>query len=656
MFGKILIANRGEIAVRVAATARRLGVASVAVYSSVDRNALHVAACDEAYYIGPAAASDSYLNGARILEVAAACGAEAIHPGYGFLSENAAFAGACADAGIVFIGPPASAIDSMGSKIRAKALMAEAGVALVPGYHGDEQDDARLARESKRVGYPQLIKASAGGGGKGMRLVNKPGEFKDALAAARREASAAFGDERVLIERYLTAPRHIEMQVFADSQGNCVHLFERDCSIQRRHQKVLEEAPAPGLGDALRAQMGAAAIDCARAIGYVGAGTVEFLLDEDGGFYFMEMNTRLQVEHPVTEMITGLDLVEWQLRVAAGEPLPCAQNDIGKSGHAIEARIYAENPENDFMPAAGQIGYLSLPQTGNGVRVDSGVRCGDQIGIHYDPMIAKLIVHAGDRELALSKLARALGRCQILGPNTNLRFLARLTTVPEYRAASFDTGFIGKHHEQLFRVQDRERRLALVLAAAALLPALDAHGDSLPWEARDHWRMNLAASQKFTLRDAGASHEVVVSRAYGQWNFSVDDESFLLSGAWMDRQHLRVEIGNRRIEYPVLRNSASISLFFDGQAFRFSLLAPNQDAEAGLADASHPQAPMSGAVVALPVAVGDTVEPGDTLMVIEAMKMEHAIPARVRASVSEILFAVGDQVDEGDTLVLLEVE
>ncbi|MDH3535535.1 MAG: ATP-grasp domain-containing protein, partial [Gammaproteobacteria bacterium] len=320
MFSKVLIANRGEIAVRVATTARRLGIASVAVYSSADRNALHVAACDEAYCIGPAAASDSYLNAARILEVAAACGAEAIHPGYGFLSENAAFAGACADAGIVFIGPPANAIDAMGSKSRAKALMAEAGVALVPGYHGDEQDDARLAQESKKVGYPQLIKASAGGGGKGMRVVAKQGEFKDALVSARREAGAAFGDERVLIERYLAAPRHVEMQVFADSQGNCVHLFERDCSIQRRHQKVLEEAPAPGLDDMLRAQMGAAAIDCARAIGYVGAGTVEFLLDGDGGFYFMEMNTRLQVEHPVTEMITGLDLVEWQLRVAAGRP------------------------------------------------------------------------------------------------------------------------------------------------------------------------------------------------------------------------------------------------------------------------------------------------------------------------------------------------
>ncbi|MDH3535923.1 MAG: biotin/lipoyl-binding protein, partial [Gammaproteobacteria bacterium] len=380
------------------------------------------------------------------------------------------------------------------------------------------------------------------------------------------------------------------------------------------------------------------------------------LLDGDGGFYFMEMNTRLQVEHPVTEMITGLDLVEWQLRVAAGEALPRAQNDIGIHGHAIEARIYAENPENDFMPAAGRIGYLSLPQTGNGVRVDSGVRCGDQIGIHYDPMIAKLIVHADDRELALAKLTRALARCQILGLSTNLRFLAQLAAMPEYRAASFDTGFIGKHREQLFRQQDKEQRLALVLAAAALLPALDARDDLLPWDARDHWRMNLAASQNFTLQDASASHQVVASRERGQWKFSVADESFLLSGAWLDRQHLRVEVGNRRIEYPVLRDGAAIALFFDGQAFRFTLPAPKHGAAADLADASHPLAPMSGAVVALPVAVGDTVEPGDTLMVIEAMKMEHAILARVRASVSEILFAVGDQVDEGDTLVLLEVE
>ncbi len=440
MFNKILIANRGEIAVRVARSARRLGIASVAVFSDADRDALHVEACDEAFRIGGISAAESYLNAARILEVAAACGAEAVHPGYGFLSENAEFARACDAAGIVFIGPPASAIDAMGSKSEAKALMEKAGVPLIPGYHGDDQQDERLAQESRAVGYPQLIKASAGGGGKGMRRVDEESEF--AAALARREAKAAFGDDSVLIERYLARPRHVEMQVFADRHGNCLHLFERDCSIQRRHQKILEEAPAPGLDDELRERMGAAAVECARAIDYVGAGTVEFLLDEDGSFYFMEMNTRLQVEHPVTEMITGLDLVEWQIRVASGEPLPLQQGEIVAFGHAFEARVYAEAPERDFMPAAGRIRYLQLPDLDAGVRVDTGVRSGDTIGSNYDPMIAKLIVHGDDRETALSRLSQALRQFQILGPQTNLDFLGRLVGMAEFRAADFDTGFM----------------------------------------------------------------------------------------------------------------------------------------------------------------------------------------------------------------------
>ncbi len=435
MFDRILIANRGEIAVRVARTARRLGIASVAVYSDADVDAMHVEACDQAFRIGPAAVSESYLNAERILEVARASGAQAIHPGYGFLSENAAFAGACEAAGIVFIGPPASAIEAMGSKSQAKALMHDAGVPMVPGYHGEAQDETSLGAESKKIGYPQLLKASAGGGGKGMRLVEDEKDFAAALESARREASAAFGDDKMLIERYLRRPRHVEMQVFADVQGNCVHPFERDCSIQRRHQKILEEAPAPGIDDGLRARMGAAAIDCAAAIGYVGAGTVEFLLDEDGSFYFMEMNTRLQVEHPVTEMITGQDLVEWQLRVAAGEPLPLEQSQIEKTGHAFEARIYAETPAKDFMPAAGQIKFLSLPAGGQGLRIDTGVREGDMIGINYDPMIAKLIVHAEDRGAALKKLALALRHYRILDLNTNIGFLARLAAMPELAAA-----------------------------------------------------------------------------------------------------------------------------------------------------------------------------------------------------------------------------
>ena len=660
MFSKILIANRGEIAVRVASTARQLGIASVAVYSSADNQALHVEVCDEAYCIGAAAASESYLNATRILEVASQCAAMAIHPGYGFLSENAAFARACEVAGIAFIGPPASAIETMGSKSQAKALMEAAGVPLIPGYHGDEQQDDKLAAESKRVGYPQLIKASAGGGGKGMRLVEAEKDFTEALLSARREASAAFGDDKMLIERYLGKPRHVEMQIFAYSHGNCVHLFERDCSIQRRHQKVLEEAPAPGLSEELRKRMGEAAIDCAKAIGYVGAGTVEFLLDADDSFYFMEMNTRLQVEHPVSEMITGQDLVEWQLRVASGEPLPLQQQQIVVQGHALEARIYAENPQRDFMPAAGRIGYLQLPGLNAGVRVDTGVRCGDTIGINYDPMIAKLIVHGPDRATAVARLAHALQQYQILGLHTNLGFLSRLVAMPEFVAADFNTGFIATHHERLFARDDEGFNRALVLAAAAMLPALDTRANfgvgNSPWDGRSQWRMNLRARQRVRLEYEGAQYEIVIERRHPGWNFTCNDMDYLLAGCWVDAQRMRLDVNGEMVEFPVLREQDSIALIYRGQAFKFELANANHDAAGATADADHPRAPMSGAVVALPVAVGDTVEPGTTLVVVEAMKMEHAIVAQLDASVSEILVAVGDQVEEGDTLVLLEVE
>jgi 3-methylcrotonyl-CoA carboxylase alpha subunit len=556
MFRKILIANRGEIAVRVARTARRLGIGSVAVYSTVDAKALHVEACDEAWCIGNAAASESYLNAARILEVAQQCGAEAIHPGYGFLSENATFARACEAAGIVFIGPPASAIDAMGSKSQAKALMESAGVPLIPGYHGDSQDDDKLATESQQIGYPQLIKASAGGGGKGMRLVEAEAEFSEALISARREASASFGDDKVLIERYLRKPRHVEMQIFADSNGDCVHLFERDCSIQRRHQKVLEEAPAPGLGNELRTRMGEAAINCARAIGYQGAGTVEFLLDGDGSFYFMEMNTRLQVEHPVSEMITGQDLVEWQLRVAAGEALPLRQTEIAMRGHAIEARIYAETPGRDFLPAAGRIRYLQLPELDAGVRVDTGVRCGDDIGINYDPMIAKLIVHGSDRETALARLAQALPQYQVLGLNTNLGFLAKLASMPEFVAADFDTSFIATHHQRLFAADEKQFKQALVLAAAAMLPAFDNRDAAVcgqsPWNLRAHWRMNLPARQILSLEHETSTYEVQVDGQTDGWHFYCDDQDYLVNGNWIEQQRMRLEVNGETIEFPVL--------------------------------------------------------------------------------------------------------
>ena len=658
MFGKILIANRGEIAVRVARSARRLGIASVAVYSDADRQALHVEACDEAFHIGGASASESYLNADRVLEVARQCGAEAIHPGYGFLSENAEFARACEKAGIVFIGPPASAIEAMGSKSEAKALMDAAGVPLIPGYHGDQQDDASLAEESRRVGYPQLIKASAGGGGKGMRLVQAEGEFAEALVSARREAKASFGDDRVLIERYLARPRHVEMQVFADSKGNCLHLFERDCSIQRRHQKILEEAPAPGLDQDLRAKMGAAATNCARAIDYLGAGTVEFLLDESGSFYFMEMNTRLQVEHPVTEMITGQDLVEWQFRVASGESLPLKQDQLQIHGHAFEARVYAEAPQRDFMPASGRIGFLQLPQTGDGVRVDTGVRLGDDIGINYDPMIAKLIVHGRDRDSALSRLAHALRQYQILGLNTNLDFLGSLVALPEFRNADFDTGFIGKHHQQLFAEDAALLRRGLLLSAAAILPAFAAPptGDYSPWDLRNHWRMNSARSETIRLLQDAVEHEILVELRERGWHFVYGGEDSLVSGHWIDDRRMRVDIDGERIEFSVLSDNAGISIACQGRSFRFEMPVAEHDAASEGGGAEQPRAPMSGAVVAVPVTPGDRVEAGDTLMVIEAMKMEHAIVAQAAATVSEVLFAVGEQVDEGETLVLLEVE
>ena len=658
MFSKILIANRGEIAVRVARSARRLGIGSVAVYSSADRDAMHVEACDEAFCIGGASASESYLNSARVLEVASACGAEAIHPGYGFLSENAGFARACEAAGIVFIGPPASAIDAMGSKSEAKALMDAAGVPLIPGYHGDEQQDDRLAEESGRIGYPQLIKASAGGGGKGMRLVHKQSEFAAALASARREAKAAFGDDRVLIERYLARPRHVEMQVFADSQGNCVHLFERDCSIQRRHQKIIEEAPAPGLERGLRVRMGQAAVDCARAIDYVGAGTVEFLLDEDGSFYFMEMNTRLQVEHPVTEMITGLDLVEWQLRVAAGEPLPLPQSQIEIRGHAFEARIYAESPQNDFMPAAGRIGFMQLPELSDEVRVDTGVRAGDSIGNNYDPMIAKLIVHADDRETALARLAHALRQYQILGPQTNLDFLGRVAAMAEFANADFDTGFIAHHREQLFAEDFQQTQLALVIAALATLPAFADAMEPVasPWESRDNWRMNLPAVAELCLLRNDVSHEVRAESRRDGWHLLLGGRDYRVSAGWLGEHRIRADVDGAIIEAAVLRDSTSIQLALRGGTWEFEVPAVVHGGEGVTASAGQPRAPMSGAVVAVLVDKGDKVDAGDSLMVIEAMKMEHAIVAQAQATVAEILFAVGDQVDEGDALVMLEVE
>src|SRR5512134_593019 len=521
MFDKILIANRGEIACRIARSARRLGIRTVAVYSEADAGARHVALADEAHLLGPAAARDSYLRGERIIEVALGSGAEAIHPGYGFLSENAAFAEACAAAGIVFVGPPPAAIRAMGDKSAAKAIMERAGVPLVPGYHGADQSPAVLQQAADRIGYPVLIKASAGGGGKGMRVVERAAEFAPALASAQREALSAFGDDRVLLEKYLPRPRHIEVQVFADSQGNVLHLFERDCSVQRRHQKVLEEAPAPGMTRERRRHMGEAAVAAARAIGYANAGTVEFIADQDGNFHFMEMNTRLQVEHPVTEMITGLDLVEWQLRVAAGEALPLGQDDLAINGHAIEARVYAEDPAKNFLPSVGRISHLRLPEESAHLRVDTGVRQGDEISMFYDPMIAKLIVWDADRRSALRRLRHALTEFQVVGVSTNLQFLSAVAAHPAFASAELDTGLIARHRAELLPEAVPASDAILAVAALSELMRIDAEAERdasrsgdpwSPWQRRDGWRLNEDNHHMLLFRDG--AREVAVTAHY----------------------------------------------------------------------------------------------------------------------------------------------
>src|SRR5450830_1696287 len=530
MFTKILIANRGEIACRVAATARRMGIHTVAVYSEADANAKHVAVCDEAVLIGPAPAKESYLCGDKIIAVALATGAQAIHPGYGFLSENADFADACHAAGLVFIGPPASAMRAMGSKSAAKSLMEKADVPLVPGYHGEQQDADFLHAQADKIGYPVLLKASAGGGGKGMRVIENTDDFKAALASCKREAISSFGDDKVLAEKYLQRPRHIEIQVFADTHGNCIYLFERDCSVQRRHQKVLEEAPAPGMTDERRAAMGDAAVAAAKAVGYVGAGTVEFIANQDGSFYFMEMNTRLQVEHPVTEMITGTDLVEWQLRVAAGEPLPKRQDELRIHGHAIEARIYAENPDKGFLPSIGTLRHLETPGAVNfelggsslepaAVRVDSGVREGDAISPYYDPMIAKLIVWGTDRKQALARMAQALAQYQIVGLAANIAFLKRLVEGQAFSEADLDTGLIERNHDTLFPAAQEAPAGALALAAEALLKAEQKQGDD-PWSQTNGWRMNQTYSRKLSFTDEHAAYDISITYGPDGWQFS----------------------------------------------------------------------------------------------------------------------------------------
>ena len=668
MFKKILIANRGEIACRVAATARRLGVQTVAVYSDADADARHVRACDEAVHIGGNAPRDSYLQWQRILDAALATGAQAVHPGYGFLSENEDFARACAAAGLVFIGPPPEAIAAMGSKSAAKALMDKAGVPLVPGYHGSDNEPAFLAQEAARIGYPVLIKASAGGGGKGMRRVDRADDFIAALAACQREALNSFGDQHVLVERYVTRPRHIEIQVFGDMHGHCIHLFERDCSVQRRHQKVLEEAPAPGISAARRAQMGAAAVAAARAVGYVGAGTVEFIAepDQDGDlrFYFMEMNTRLQVEHPVTEAITGLDLVEWQLRVASGEPLPLRQEQLQMRGHAIEARICAENPDANFLPATGTLhiarwpAHVAFERSDDRPRVDSGVREGDAISPHYDSMIAKLIVWGEDRAQALARLAAALAQTHLMGLATNVAFLRRVVDSHAFASADLDTALIERERAALFDAPPLPAEWAAAAVAAHRIAAEAALEDADPWSRRDGWRLHGGAHRRLNLardlaNEATPLPATLVRLHDGATLLQVNGQAWPLLSRALGQDRFDVQLGIQRQTLAVYAHGERYAVFAPQASALLSEVDPIAHAGDAPGEGGRLTAPMPGKVVSFLARAGDRVQRGQALAVMEAMKMEHTISAPHDGVVEELLYGVGDQVPEGGALLRL---
>ena len=642
MFRKLLIANRGEIACRVIRTARTMGIATVAVYSDADANALHVAMADEAVRIGPAPARESYLRGDIILDAARRTGAQALHPGYGFLSENADFAEACAKAGVVFVGPPASSIRAMGGKSEAKALMEQAGVPLVPGYHGVAQDLATLSDAAARIGFPVLIKASAGGGGKGMRVVESAADLAAAIEGAKREAISSFGDDRVLIERYLTRPRHVEIQVFADTHGNCVYLFERDCSVQRRHQKVIEEAPAPGMAPAMRQAMGEAAVAAARAVGYVGAGTVEFIVEGDS-FAFMEMNTRLQVEHPVTEAITGQDLVKWQLLVAAGGRLPLLQHDLAINGHSFEARLYAEDPQNGFLPSVGTLRHLNLPASG--VRIDAGVRQGDRIGVDYDPMIAKLITHGPDRATALRLLSHALAACAVVGVQTNLGLLRGITDNEDFAAGDFDTGFIGRHPD-LLAAHPAPDDAAVAAAALAVLERGMADAD--PWSQMDGWLLNLAGSRKLVLAIDDTAWEIVAQKASNGWSLSWGGRTLLARST----PH-GVCVDGAMTPLSVLPQAGEIVVIRNGINHVFTLVDTLAPPRAAHATGGKVTAPIPGRVVSVAVEVGEVVARGRVLVVLEAMKMELSLTAPADGVVTALRCEAGDMVDAGHELVEL---
>ena len=663
MFKKILIANRGEIACRVAATARRMAIKTVAVYSDADADAKHVSFCDEAVHIGGSAPKDSYLRWERIIEAAKATGAEAIHPGYGFLSENEEFAKACAEAGLVFIGPPASAIKAMGLKAESKQLMEKAGVPLVPGYHGADQDPVMLKHEADRIGYPVLIKASAGGGGKGMRAVEKSKDFAAALASCQREAINSFGNDTVLIEKYAQRPRHIEIQVFGDMHGNYVYLFERDCSVQRRHQKVLEEAPAPGLSPEMRQQMGLAAVAAARAVNYVGAGTVEFIVEQraDGSmnFFFMEMNTRLQVEHPVTEAITGLDLVEWQLRVASGEPLPLAQDQLRINGHAIEARICAENPDNNFLPTTGTLHVYDKPvctafERGT-VRIDDGVRQGDTISPFYDSMVAKLIVHGQTREEALARMDEALAQTRIVGLSTNVQFLRYVVRSPSFAQANLDTALIPREEAVLFRQEPVGLPMAAASAIAQTLLSEQAAEGSDPFSRRDGWQTHGVTQRPFEFDFHGEPAKATLTYGHdGALQLTVGEVSGPLvftKGA----QGIDIQFAGLRLSATVYTQGEVDHVFTARGATQITAIDLLAHAGESHAEGGRLTAPMPGKILSFSVKAGDVVKKGQPLAVMEAMKMEHTIAAPADGVVEELMYAPGDQVTEGSELLKIAV-
>ena len=677
MFHKILIANRGEIACRVAATAKRMGIQTVAVYSDADAHSKHVQVCDQAVHVGDSAPKDSYLQWERILQAAIDTGAQAVHPGYGFLSENEDFAKACAAKGLVFIGPPASAIQAMGLKAESKQRMQQAGVPLVPGYHGADQNPQLLQREADAMGYPVLIKASAGGGGKGMRIVEKSADFADALASCQREAINSFGNDAVLVEKYVQRPRHIEIQVFADTQGNCVYLFERDCSVQRRHQKVLEEAPAPGMTESLRKQMGEAAVAAAKAVNYVGAGTVEFIVEqaaydkpESMKFYFMEMNTRLQVEHPVTEAITGLDLVEWQLRVASGEPLPLQQDQLRMHGHAIEARICAENPDNHFLPATGLLQVYRKPSAtsfevathdskSGAVRIDDGVREGDSISPFYDSMVAKLIVHGETRAQALAYLDAALAQTRIVGLTTNVQFLRHVLKTDSFKTAKLDTALITREEKLLFAQELLGLPLTVAAVVAHTLHQETALQGNDPFSRRDGWRAYGVTTRRFDVVFHDQAHTAVLTYG-GQDGLHLQVGDLSATLAWrVDGDGLNIEYAHHMARVQVFMQHVGADdvahVFAQQGATQITVVDILAHAEAVQEVGGRLTAPMPGKVVSFAVKAGDKVKAGQALAVMEAMKMEHTMAAPADGEVLELLYAPGDQVNEGAELLKLKV-